>query len=185
MRKEYARLRRRPFLMPLWLPVAGALLALVLAAWAVMSASTTVVLVVRHAEAQADGGTDPLLSTDGEARAQRLAALLASAPGWAPDVIVVSGLRRTQETARPLAAALGVPVVVMDRESPGRLADRVLGDYRGQRVLVVGHSNTVPGIVGSLVRGDVPAMGETEHGTLYVVAVPRFSRPAAVRLELP
>lgn len=185
MRKEYARLRRRPFLMPLWLPVLAALVALAVAVWLVLSASTTLVLVVRHAEAVPDGGDDPVLSAAGEARSQRLAALLTSAQGFAPEGIIVSGLRRTQETARPLAAALGVPVIVVESRDPDAVAERALAEFHGGRVLVIGHGNTVPAIVERLGRQPVPAMSETEYGALYVVAVPRFSRPVVVRLELP
>jgi phosphohistidine phosphatase SixA len=185
MRKEYARLRRRPFLMPLWLPVFGMIVVLAFAVWLVLSASTTLVMVVRHAEAVAGAGEDPLLSADGEARAQRLAALMTTAQGFAPDGIVVSGLRRTQETARPLAAALGVPVVVVEESDPRAVAERALAEFQGQRVLIIGHSNTVPAIVQRLSREAVPAMSETEFGTLYAVAVPRFSRPAVARIELP
>lgn len=184
MRKEYARLRRRPFLMPLWLPVFGAVLALAFAVWLVLSASTTLVMVMRHAEAVA-GEEDPVLSADGEARAQRLAALMTTAQGFAPDGIVVSGLRRTQETARPLAAALSIPVVVVEGRDPGAVAERALADFQGKRVLIIGHSNTVPQIVGRLSRQAVPAMSDSEFGTLYIVAVPRFSRPAVARIELP
>jgi phosphohistidine phosphatase SixA len=185
MRKEYARLRRRPFLMPLWLPVLAALVALAVAVWLVLSASTTLVLVVRHAEALPDAGDDPVLSAAGEARAQRLAALLTSAQGFAPEGIIVSGLRRSQETARPLAAALGVPVIVVESRDPDAVAERALAGFQGGRVLVIGHSNTVPAIVERLARQPVPAMSETEYGALYAVAVPRFSRPVVVRLELP
>lgn len=169
--------------MPLWLPVFGAVLALAFAVWLVLSASTTMVMVVRHAEAGA--GDDPLLSAEGEARAQRLAALMTTAQGFAPDGIVVSGLRRTQETARPLAAALGVPVVVVEQRDPEAVAERALDEFHGKRVLVIGHSDTVPEIVRRLSREVVPAMSESEFGTLYVVAVPRFSRPAVARIELP
>jgi phosphohistidine phosphatase SixA len=185
MRKEYARLRRRPFLMPLWLPVFGAVLALAFAVWWVASASTTMVMVMRHAESAAGSGEDPLLSAEGEARAQRLAAMMTTAQGFAPDGIIVSSMRRTQETARPLAAALGIPVVVVESMDPRALAERALDDFHGRRVLVIGHSNTVPGIVQRLSREQVPAMSESEYGALYVVAVPRFSRPVVARIDLP
>jgi hypothetical protein len=106
-----------PVTPPLWLPLLALVVLLAVAGWAVVSASTTVVLVMRHAEAGTEGA-DPLLSAEGEARAARLAAVFAAAPGLAPDGIIVSEHRRTQETARPLATALGVPVIVVPAEEP-------------------------------------------------------------------
>jgi hypothetical protein len=78
-----------------------------------------------------------------------------------------------------------VPVIVVPAEEPAQTARRALKEFRGQRVLVIGHSNTVPDIVRNLSHDPVPAMAESEYGTLYVVAVPRFSRSAVARLTLP
>jgi phosphohistidine phosphatase SixA len=64
-------------------------------------------------------------------------------------------------------------------------AERALSEYRGGRVLIVGHSNTVPELVEELSGRAVPEMSEAEYGVVYVVAVPRFSRAAVTRFELP
>ena len=65
------------------------------------------VVLVRHGEAAAgwDGDADPGLSVRGRAQAERVAADLA---GLAGTPVVTSPLRRTRETAAPIAAALGV-----------------------------------------------------------------------------
>jgi hypothetical protein len=60
-----------------------------------------------------------------------------------------------------------------------------LHDFRGGRVLIVGHSDTVPKIVKALSGIEVGPMSDTEYGILYVVAVPRFSHSAVTRLDLP
>lgn len=180
MQKEYARLRRRPFLTPVWLTALGGLLALAVVAGAVMSASTTTVFVMRHAEQVRDGSEDPPLSAAGEARAERLREIFGRAPeGLGIDGIIVSELRRSQDTARPLAEALGIPVVVVAAGDPAEVARRALRDFHGGRVLVLGHGNTVPDIVEALAGRPVPAMDETDFGTIYVVARPRYS-PASV-----
>src|SRR5262249_46662073 len=66
------------------------------------------VFVVRHAE-RADAGmqaqTDPPLSAAGEARAQKLAAMLADA--GVKDIFATE-FKRTQDTAKPLAMKTGV-----------------------------------------------------------------------------
>lgn len=186
LQKEHAKLRRRPFLMPLGFPVAGAIVLLAVAAWLVASASTTTVFVIRHAEAEAGAGDDPPLSPAGSLRAERLVEVFASGPaGFALDGVIVSQFRRTQDTARPLANALGIPVVVVDADEPGGAARRAMAEFQGGRVLIVGHSNTVPAIVRALSGDAVPPMAESEYGTVYVVSRPRYSRKSVTALRLP
>jgi len=186
MRKEYAKLRRRPFLTPVWLTALGGLLALAVVAVAVMSASTTTVYVLRHAEQVHDGSKDPPLSAAGQARAERLREVFGlGVSGLGIDGIIVSDTRRSQDTARPLAAALGIPVVVVESGDPEETARRALHDFHGGRVLVIGHSNTVPAIVAALSGRSVPAMDETDFSTVYVVARPRYSPASTTVIHLP
>ncbi len=186
MRKEYASLRRRPFLAPVWLAALAGVLIVALAIWLLSAASTTTVFVMRHAEKAEAPAEDPPLSPAGEARALELAQHFGRAPkplGF--DSIIVSELRRTQETVRPLANHLGIPVIVVPAGDPAAAARRALDENRGGRVLIVGHSNTVPAIVEELSGEEVPEMSEQEYGVVYVVAVPRFSRAAVTRFDLP
>lgn len=186
LRKEYAKLRRRPFLVPLGFPVAGAILLLAVAVWLVLSASTTTIFVMRHAEAASGEGDDPGLSLAGQVRAERLAEVFASQPGaLALDGVIVSDRRRTQDTARPLANALGIPVVVVPADDPRAAARHALDEFHGGRVLVIGHANTVPEIIRELSGEQVPPMAETDYQTLYVVARPQFSRESVAVLRLP
>jgi phosphohistidine phosphatase SixA len=187
MQKEYRSLRRRPFLAPVWIFALAAVLALGAAAWAVYAASTTLVVVTRHAEKDAAGGDDAPLSATGLARAERLAAMFGvSDRSRAIDVIFVSDRVRTAQTARVLATRLGAPVVILPAGDVRALERRILDEYRGKRVLVVAHSNTVPEIVRRLADGGkVPPIADDEYGIAYVVAVPRWSRPAVLRVQLP
>lgn len=188
MRKEYASLRRRPLLAPVWLAALGGVLVIALGFWLVSAASTTTVFVMRHAEKQTANpdDKDPPLAPAGEARALELVQHFGRAPkGQSLDAIIVTELRRTQDTVRPLANRLGVPVIVVPSSDPEGAAKRALQDFRGGRVLIVAHSDTVPAIVESLSGFDVGPMSEDEYGILYVVAVPRFSRAAVTRLDLP
>ncbi len=186
MRKEYASLRRRPLLAPVWIVALAGLLTIALAFWLLAAASTTTIFVMRHAEKAAVPSEDPPLSPAGEARALELAQHFGRAPkGLGLDSIIVSEFRRTQETVRPLANRLGVPVIVVPANEPAQAAQRALDENRGGRVLIVGHSNTVPDIVHELSGEDIPPMPESDYGILYMVAVPRFSRAAVTRFDLP
>lgn len=186
MRKEYASLRRRPFLAPVWLMALGAVVVVAFGVWLFAAASTTTVIVMRHAEKAAIPADDPPLSPAGEARAQALARILGEAPTeFRIDAIIVSEFRRTQETVRPLANRLGVPVIVVPAADTALTVDRARNEYRGGRVLIVGHSNTVPEIVEKLSGHEMPAMGEGAYGIVYVVSLPRFSRATVTRFDFP
>jgi len=93
------------------------------------------ILLVRHGESAparadepfplVDGHGDPPLAPEGRRQAEQLAARLA---GERIDAIYVTSLRRTAETAAPLAARLGIePVVEPD------LREVFLGDWEGGR----------------------------------------------------
>jgi broad specificity phosphatase PhoE len=100
--------------------------------------------VMRHLNTPA-GERDPDLTADG----QRNAMLLANWFGTErPDAIYVSDFRRTRQTVAPLAARLGLTPLLYDpADTPGLIA-RVRATPG--RVLIVGHSNTVPDIVAAL-----------------------------------
>jgi phosphohistidine phosphatase SixA len=186
MRKEYASLRRRPLLAPVWIAAIGGLLVVALGFWILSAASTTTVFVMRHAEKAEAPADDPPLSQAGEARALELEQHFGRAPkGQGLDAIYVSEFRRTQDTIRPLANRLGIPMIVVPAAEPAQVVDRALDEYRGGSVLIVGHSNTVPDIVEELSGDEVGPMSEAEYGILYIVAVPRFSRASVTRFDLP
>ncbi|MCD2195518.1 histidine phosphatase family protein [Actinomycetospora endophytica] len=73
-------------------------------------------LLVRHGEPLAvtdqAGGADPELSPQGHTQAAALGAWAAGLTGEKVVEVVVSGMRRAQETAAPAAAALGLEPVV-------------------------------------------------------------------------
>src|SRR4051794_14300858 len=102
------------------------------------------VLLVRHADIDVPsppGNPDPSLNVQGVIRANELARV-AEAAGV--TTIFTSELKRTRETATPLAARLHLahpPSVVPD--VPEFVAGVRAGQY-GPVVLVVGHTNTVP-----------------------------------------
>jgi probable phosphoglycerate mutase len=93
----------------------------------------TDLLLVRHGQSQAyvdgalfdliDGQGDPPLSADGEAQARRVGARLA---GRGVGALYVSTMRRTAQTAAPLAVALGLAPSV-----EAGLREVHLGDWEG------------------------------------------------------
>lgn len=137
------------------------------------AASATVVVVVRHAEKAVDDPRDPTLTEAGTARALALARRLESA---GLDAAFATQYRRTQLTAAPAAAQAGIAVQVRpaDAGNAASYAADLARDLRalpsGSTALVVGHSNTVPGIVAAISGLPVAGMPETEYDR-YVVIV--------------
>ena len=178
--------RRRPFLAPFWVAGLVALVGLLsvyglLRATIAFSAETTTLILLRHAEKSAEPADDPALSAAGAARAQRLALLLGPADIAA---IYASDTRRTQDTARPLASAIGLPVTVHAARDVDGLIEEVGRRHVGRTVVVVGHSNTVPAMVGRLTRGRHQVVWqEDEFDRLFVVTVTRFGPPSVVELR--
>jgi broad specificity phosphatase PhoE len=147
------------------------LLALLLTAVSTANAfAQGTVFLVRHAErADANSGppmmaSDPGLSQAGRARAESLATVLKDAGITA---IYVTEYKRTQETAAPLANALGIRVTSINAKDMAALVDRLARTTTN--VLVVGHSNTVPEVVKALGVATPLAIGDGEFDNLLVV----------------
>lgn len=136
-------------------------------------------MLVRHAEKAQDDPRDPGLLPAGEARARRLAEMLANAPLRA---VYATPFRRTRLTAAPTADAHGLSIWIHDpAEPPAITAARLRDTHRDGVVLVVGHSNTLPPLAAALCGCDVAPMPESEYGRYY-----RLRSPGAgpARLEV-
>jgi broad specificity phosphatase PhoE len=189
MKRDHVSFQRRPFLTPIWLTALAVVVALsfaVFAAWVWGTAGSTTVIVMRHAETESSVGiVDPPLSPAGEARAALLARMFGDAKAAGHlDAIYVAPALRNRLTAAPLAARLGINATVAPVDDPRGLAHRALREHAGGRVLIVGHSDTVPKIAGALLTGNtkIPEIGDQEYGTMYIVTVPRIGHANLLRL---
>ena len=126
----------------------------------------TEVLLVRHADRQ---GQSDALSADGFARAQELARVLKKSGIRA---IYTSEATRTQQTASPTAALLGLTPSVIQASDVAGLVSAIRTQHAGQKVLVVGHSNTLPQIIAAL-GGPSVTINSDEYGTLYRLTLRR------------
>ena len=178
--------RRRTFLAPLWLLALGGILLLLGAVLYWNSATTTTIVLIRHAEKQLGAIDDAPLTPQGELRAARLAQMFGDANAFGRvQRIYVSDTRRSQQTAAGLAQRLSLkPVVVDAKSSTNELASRVLRENRGGLSIIVGHSNTVPQLVAALSdANDVPAIEDQEFDTMYVVTVPTIGKASVLRMK--
>jgi phosphohistidine phosphatase SixA len=158
------------------------LLAGVLTAGAAPAAAQEVIYVVRHAERT--GGAQPTaesaLTDAGHARAGALARHLDQAGITA---IYVSETVRARDTAAPLAERLGLA----PREASARAVEELIARVRREepagRVLIVGHSNTLPLILRALGHLDPVVIGDDDYDDLFIV-VPAAG-PLVLRHLLP
>jgi broad specificity phosphatase PhoE len=137
------------------------------------------VFVVRHAE-RLDSSTDSPLSADGQARAARLAQMLRDAR---ITTIVASEFKRTQDTARPLADLLKLPVQpIAATDLDGLLTKLRAAGPRG-RVLVVSHSDRIPAILAALGDKQEVTVASSEYGNLWMVVPGDGKSPLVMRLR--
>jgi broad specificity phosphatase PhoE len=182
MEKELIKLKRRPFMFPLLLPVAVIAVAMVMAVWLWEMRAATIVIVVRNAEIETGADPDPNLSLQGRERAARLARVLAKLQiDRGVDAIFASESRRTQQTVAPLAEALSLPVNVVPAAGWSSFPDRLLHDQRGKVVLVVGHADALPAFIEE-IGGDAVSVSDNDYDALFALFVPQLSKARTLRL---
>jgi phosphohistidine phosphatase SixA len=169
LKKDHRGLRRRPLYTPLAIGVASLLFAVIVGAWLVASWGTTTVVLVRHGE-RASEARDAVLSPAGAARAERLAFML---EGAGLDAIYVSEARRTQQMAEPVARGTGLVATVLPAAEHDSLLRRLKWRHRGDVVLVIGHSNTVPLIADGL-GAPIRIIEADEYSGFWVITYSRL-----------
>jgi broad specificity phosphatase PhoE len=137
------------------------------------------IYIVRHAE-RADQSADSELSTEGIGRSYKLRDMLRDA---GITRIFTSELRRTIETAAPLAAAMKATPQQMPAEDPAALAARIGASDAHDRVLVVGHSNTIPALLQALHVEATIRIADDEYDNLFIVVPRPDGGPVLLRLK--
>ena len=132
----------------------------------------TTVYIIRHAEKMSEQDRDPDLSERGRARAESLSVQLRDSGA---NVIITSNLKRTIQTAQPLARLRHIkPTVVSIEGSVEGHVDRIAKEVRkhqGGTILVVGHNNTVGKIVEKIGGGHIGDLCADEYANLIIVVL--------------
>lgn len=125
--------------------------------------------LVRHAEKDRTDAENknPALTEEGKNRAILWSELLGK---YGINAIYATDYNRTQQTAEPTANRLGLEI---QSYHPFKLDfDTFLTETKGQTVLVVGHSNTIPFFVNRLIKQDKYAqMADDDNASLYIVTI--------------
>ena len=154
-------------------------------AWFFESQATTTIIFVRHAEKAASPADDPGLSPAGQQRVAELTRQLVDADVVAGvDAIYSTPFRRTQETAKPIADALDLPVNTYDADDVEPILEHILRQHKGKIILVVAHSNTLPVLIANLgASKKVPPIAEDEYDNIYIISIPWFGKTKTIRLR--
>lgn len=154
-------------------------------AWFFESQATTTVIFVRHAEKAELPADDPPLSDAGKLRVEELTRQLVKADVvQGIDAVYATPYRRTVETAKPVADALGLPVNSYDAADTEAVMERIVKQHKGKIILVVGHSNTLPALIGNMgASKKVPPIAEDEYDNIYIVSIPWFGKTKTIRLR--
>ncbi|PCJ67276.1 MAG: hypothetical protein COA58_02870 [Bacteroidetes bacterium] len=137
----------------------------------------TTLILIRHAETFGSA-SNPNLSTAGETRANELVTELENIT---LDVVFSTIFKRTNQTASPIAKDRSLTIENYDHTELEAFVDSTMAIYRGETVLVVGHSGTTPDILNilldSTVYSDIP---ETEYDNMYTFSVDQYGKTDVV-----
>jgi broad specificity phosphatase PhoE len=150
---------------------------------AVAASAQQAVILVRHAELQGAAMANPKnvpLSKDGKARAERLANLLKDS-GIA--AIYVTDFLRTNQTAQPLSKELAKQLTVVPKGDPQELVAQLRKNHAGQTVLLVGHTDTLPGILKTLGVPSEIKIEAQDYGNIFIVTPKAEGAPGFLRLR--
>ena len=122
---------------------------------------------IRHAEKVISENPDPILHPDGEKRALKWAEVFKDIP---LDAVYSTDYIRTLETAKPTAEDHNIELILYH---PTKIDVRAFKKKtKGEKVLIVGHSNTIPDFVNKLIgKEKYGLIDENINGNLYIVDV--------------
>ena len=140
------------------------------------TAAQSTVFIVRHAEKAESGGNNPDLSEAGRSRAEALAKMLKDA---GISAIYATELKRTQQTAAPLAKMLHLDPTIVPAKDSATLIAKVRGSTGN--VLVVGHGNTIPDLIKGFGIATPINIAENDYDNLFVLVLEE--KPRLIRLH--
>lgn len=128
----------------------------------------TTFILVRHAEKENDGTSNPNLSIEGKNRASNLANLLKETH---VDAILSTPYKRTFSTVQPLAEAKKLTIETYEAMKDDEM-DRILNKYKGLTVVICGHSNTTPWTVNYFLgTAEYPPFEDSDYDNLIILDV--------------
>jgi broad specificity phosphatase PhoE len=120
------------------------------------------------------------LSPDGKARALRLAGVLKDSGVAA---IYVTDFARTVQTAYPLSQEIGRKLTVVPKGESQDLPERLRKEQAGQVVLLVGHTDTLPGLIKALGGPLDVKIDAQDYGNIFILTPKAQGAPGFLRMR--
>jgi broad specificity phosphatase PhoE len=95
------------------------------------------------------------------------------------SAIYVTEFKRTQQTAAPLAKALGITVTTLPAKDNAALVAKLRAS--NGNALVVGHSDTIPDLIKALGISEPINIAENDYDNLFAVVLDE--KPHLIRLH--
>ena len=160
-------------------PLGAISFSVFLAAFVQLADAQQAIFVVRHAE-QSLEGEDPPLTEAGRRRATALATLLKDA---GITVIYETGIRRTMETAKPLADTLNVEIKTYPRADIAGFVGKLRSQHAQDRVLIVTQSLRISRWLKDMGHSAEITIAPTEYDNLFVIIPKGDAGPLVLRLR--
>ncbi|MBL8192853.1 MAG: histidine phosphatase family protein [Blastocatellia bacterium] len=146
----------------------------------VAKSQITTVILVRHAEKAKSNDNNPNLSEIGQQRAKTLSQILKNV---GINAIYATEFTRTQETAKPLSEIINIPIKIIEAKNTDKLLNEIENKHKGENILVVGHSNTLPFIIERLGNIKIQEINENEYNNLFILNISKNDKAKLLDLK--
>lgn len=138
--------------------------------------------LVRHAEKDTSVKDEPPLTEAGLERAARIADIL---KGTRIDAIYSTMTMRTMLTVDSLADIKAMKIKPYDNKGLKQLLEDFKNSKEDNRIMIVGHSNTIPSIANTLAGSDVfkNTFAENEYDNFVIVMTTKSGRSEVYTLK--
>ena len=133
-----------------------------------MASEITTYYFIRHAEKDRTDtkAKDPKLNANGLKRAENWSKILGNIKF---DAVYSTDYSRTIETGQPIATNNNLKITIYKPDTKTDI-ESLLTNTKGKTVLIIGHSNTIPDFVNTVIgQKKYDEIDDSNNGNLYIV----------------
>ena len=143
--------------------------------------SQTVFVLVRHSEKVVDGTKDPVLSTQGRLRSEKLTEMFRTQQ---IDALYATPFNRTRQTLEPLAILIRQEVLDYDPYAGEAWLKSLIDEHPNQTILIAGHSNTIPQLANLLIGSKIfSQFDDQDYSNLLIIVAEEVGTRKLIKLK--